>query len=99
MDGLLRPDIPHSGRNAMAGGPPQPPIPISVVPDVVGRKQANAEAALQAAGLAVGSVTSLTGFDSSDGGKGMTQSLNPGLNVPAGTTANLMIGQWSGRNR
>ena len=51
---------------------------------MVGRTQANAEAAVQAAGLAAGSVTSVTVFDSSDGGKVMSQSLNPGLNVRQG---------------
>ena len=44
----------------------------------------DAEAAVQAAGLAAGSVTSVTVFDSSDGGKVMSQSLNPGLNVRQG---------------
>jgi hypothetical protein len=69
------------------------------VPDVGGTRQSAATNTIEAAGLAVGSVATVTVFDSSDGGRVMSQSPAAGTQVQLGSRVNLTIGQWSGVNR
>lgn len=67
-------------------GPP-PPVPV---PDVVGMAQAAAEAAITAAGLTVGSVTTQYGPPGSTG-KVLSQSPIGGVMVPPGSPVNLIV--------
>ena len=52
-----------------------------------------------AAGLTVGTVSDTTVWDSSDGGKVMSQFPSAGTPVVLGSSANLTVGRWGGANR
>ncbi len=69
-----------------------------VVPDVRGKTQAQAITALNAVGLAHSTYT-VTVWDSSDKGRVMGQTPDPGTAVPAGTNVQLAIGLFGGSNR
>jgi len=69
------------------------------VPDVGGKTQTTATQILQSAGLAKGTVSKVTVWDSSDGGKVMAQFPSAGTQVTLGSSVNLTLGQWGGTNR
>jgi hypothetical protein len=69
------------------------------VPDVRGRTLAVATQLLQAAGLAQGTVSTQTVWDSSDSGKIMAQFPLAGRQVTLGSSVNLTVGRWGGANR
>jgi len=70
-----------------------------VVPDVRGRQLPTATQMLQAAGLTLGHVGSITVHDSSDGGKVMFQNPPAGSSVLPGTSVALDLGLFQGPNR
>jgi Trypsin/Tectonin domain/Putative Ig domain/PASTA domain len=66
------------------------------VPNVKGLSQSAAITALTNAGLAIGTIGTISVNESPDGGKVITQSPAPGTVVTAGTAVNLSIGVWNG---
>jgi subtilase family serine protease len=74
--------------------------PISItVPDVTDMTLSQATQVLQAAGLAVGNVSNLVVYDSSQGGRVVDQSPHAGTQTAMGTSVAVHIGIWSGVNR
>lgn len=69
------------------------------VPDVRGKRLSEATSALQAAQFVVGTVSSTKVWDSSDGGKVMSQFPSAGTQLLPGASVNLTLGLWGGANR
>ena len=84
-----------SGPSTVPTTPTQPEQPkeevqMVTVPPVTGKTEADAKAALDAAGLTVGSVTEANN-DTMEKGKVISQSLSQNTSVKKGTTVNLVI--------
>jgi hypothetical protein len=69
------------------------------VPDLSGSTQSGASSTLQANGLVLGTVGTITVWDSSDGGRVVGQFPSAGTQVTLGSSVNITIGRWGGANR
>lgn len=91
-----RTDAPPTTTGTMTPPPPPPPPPPTTtsnvtVPNVVNRTEAEARAALSAAGLGA-STTTQCGFPPELVGKVVSQNPGGGASVPRGTTVALVVG-------
>lgn len=94
--GIVASQTPEAGTKAQAGSAVKISISTGAsegmvpMPDLRGKTESEAKAALEAAGLTVGTVTE-TASEDVEAGRVVSQSYNPGINVSKGAAINFVL--------